>query len=230
MIRRPVLVVLPAALLAALLAVGCGATPSLSPIAWGTASAPLATPAAAGATLTLPPTPGGASEPPTEVPAMTPDTPTGSPAPTPRFALTSAAFSAGGAIPARFTCDGRDLSPGMTWTGTPAGTRSLVLLVDDPDAHGFAHWIAYAIDPTATALAEGAGAAASHLAQGTNDFGRVGYGGPCPPSGTHHYVFTLYALAAPLGLSGSPRASAVRAALARAHVLGRTTLTATYRR
>ncbi len=102
--------------------------------------------------------------------------------------------------------------------------------MDDPDAGHFAHWSAYAIAPGTTRLAEGAGSAGARLAQGTNDFGRVGYGGPCPPSGTHHYVFTLYALAAPLDLSGAPGASAVRAALAKARVLGKATLTATYHR
>ena len=161
---------------------------------------------------------------------MTPDSATASPSPTPRFTLTSTAFREGGGIPAQFTCDGRDVSPALAWICAPAGTGSLVLVVDDPDARDFAHWTAYAIDPATTGLAEGAGAASSRLAQGTNDFGRVGYGGPCPPSGTHHYVFTLYALAAPLGLSGSPRASAVRAALAKARTLGRATITATYRR
>jgi len=118
----------------------------------------------------------------------------------------------------------------MGWSGTPAGTAWLVLIMDDPDALGFAHWIAYAIPPGTTRLAENAGAPSSRMAQGTNDFGRVGYGGPCPPSGSHRYVFTLYALAAPLGLTGTPRASAVRAALAGARVLGTATLTARYAR
>jgi Raf kinase inhibitor-like YbhB/YbcL family protein len=157
-------------------------------------------------------------------------TPTPAPTPTPRFALTSGAFNAGGSIPRRYTCDGEDVSPALSWTGVPDGAAELVLLVDDPDARDFAHWTAYAIPAATTHFAEGAGAASSHLAQGTNDFGRVGYGGPCPPSGTHHYRFTLYALAKPLGLSGAPRASAVRAALAKSPVLGTVTLTGTYRR
>lgn len=157
-------------------------------------------------------------------------TPTPAPTPTPRLSLTSAAFHAGGSIPARFTCDGADTSPALAWSGVPDGTASLVLLVDDPDARDFAHWIAYAISPASTHLDEGAGAARAALAQGTNDFGRVGYGGPCPPSGTHHYRFTLYALAEPLALSGSPRASVVRSALGKAPVLSQVTLTGTYRR
>ncbi len=157
-------------------------------------------------------------------------TQTSGPTPTPRFALTSGAFAAGGSIPRRYTCDGEDVSPALAWTGVPGGAAELVLLMDDPDARDFAHWIALSIPPATTHLAEGAGAASSHLAQGTNDFGRVGYGGPCPPSGTHHYRFTLYALADPLGLSGAPRASAVRSALGASTVLGTVTLTATYRR
>lgn len=152
------------------------------------------------------------------------------PTPTPRLTLASGAFAAGDAIPRRFTCDGADVSPDLSWTGVPDAAGSLVLLVDDPDARDFAHWIVYALPPTVSHLEAGAGAASSHLAQGTNDFGRVGYGGPCPPSGTHHYRFTLYALAEPLGLSGAPRAAAVRAALDKSRILGAVTLTATYRR
>jgi phosphatidylethanolamine-binding protein (PEBP) family uncharacterized protein len=93
----------------------------------------------------------------------------------------------------------------------PAGTKALVLLVVDPDANQFVHW---------TVLA-------SAFQQGRNDFGNVGYGGPCPPSGTHHYRFTLSALAAPLKLAGHPSGSAVRTALAATKVLGRATLIGT---
>ena len=158
-------------------------------------------------------------------------TPTPAPTPAPDFALTSSAFHQGGSIPPKYTCSGADVSPALAWSGVPEGTASLVVLVDDPDANDFAHWIVYAIPANTTKLAEAAGTpASSSLRQGTNDFGRVGYGGPCPPSGTHHYRFTLYALAAPLGLTGAPRASAVRAALGRATVLGRVTLTGTYAR
>lgn len=151
--------------------------------------------------------------------------------PQPAFALTSSDIRQGAAIARKFTCDGADISPALAWSGLPAGAASLALVVDDPDAGNFAHWLAYAIPASLPGLAEGAGASGSHaISQGTNDFGRVGYGGPCPPSGTHHYRFTLYALAAPLGLSGAPRASAVRAALAKATVLATATLTAMYHR
>jgi Raf kinase inhibitor-like YbhB/YbcL family protein len=147
-----------------------------------------------------------------------------------QFALTSSAFHPGGAIPAQYSCDGKDVSPALAWSGVPDGTKSLALLVDDPDAHDFAHWIVYAMPADTAKLDQGAGAASSHLAQGTNDFGHVGYGGPCPPSGTHHYRFTLYALADPLALTGAPRAAAVRTALAKANVLGKATLTGTFAR
>lgn len=203
--------------LLAAVVLGCGAAPGPSPSAGASASWSAA----------VTPTPAAASSPPSSSAASAPG-----PTPTPAaaFTLTSAAFHPSGSMPARFTCDGRDVSPAMAWTGTPPGTQWLVLLMDDPDAGEFAHWIAYAIAPTTRRLDEGAGAARSRLPQGTNDFGRVGYGGPCPPSGTHHYRFTLYALGAPLGLSGAPRADVVRAALARAQVLGTATLTAAYRR
>lgn len=158
-------------------------------------------------------------------------TPTPAPTPAPVFALTSEVIPQGGAIPRRFTCDGADVSPALAWTGVPEGTASLALIVDDPDARGFAHWLAYAIPANMTHLGEGAGAPTTQfMPQGTNDFGRIGYGGPCPPSGTHHYRFTLYALAEPLGVPGGARASAVRAALDKATVLGKVTLTATYAR
>ncbi len=157
--------------------------------------------------------------------------PTPAPTPAPAFALSSSDVPQGGAIPRRFTCDGANVSPALAWTGAPEGTKSLALVMDDPDARDFAHWLAYAIPPDTTHLAENAGSPATQfMQQGTNDFGKAGYGGPCPPSGTHHYQFTLYALADPLGVPGGARASAVRAALGRATVLGRVTLTATYAR
>lgn len=147
------------------------------------------------------------------------------------FTLTSSAFAAGGAIPSRFTCDGPDVSPALAWTGVPAGTGALVLYVDDPDARGWVHWIVLDVPGTTNgSLPQGVSPSAKDPAQGTNDFGRRGWGGPCPPSGTHRYTFTLYALGAPLGLSGSPGGSTVRAALGRATVLGTATLQGTYRR
>ena len=98
----------------------------------------------------------------------------------------------GGAIDARFTCDGADLSPAITWTAPPAGTVELALLVTDDDA-GFYHWAVSGIDPASGTKSEGASFAGA--TEGTNDFGKIGYGGPCPPKGeTHTYRFSLYAL------------------------------------
>lgn len=113
--------------------------------------------------------------------------------------LTSAAFQNNGAIPDKYSKQGGNASPPLSWTGVPEGTRSLVLVVDDPDApHGpFVHWLVYGIPPGTAGLPEhlepekelGIGAR-----QGINGFGDVGYGGPQPPSGTHRYIFHLYAL------------------------------------
>jgi len=147
------------------------------------------------------------------------------------FTLSSTAFSAGGSIPRRFTCDGEDVSPDLAWSGAPDGTAALVLVVDDPDARGWVHWIVLDLPGSAEgSLPLGASRAPAAPAQGTNDFRRSGWGGPCPPSGTHRYVFTLYALAAPLGLPGEPDGATVRGALGRATVLGEAVLEGTYRR
>ena len=113
--------------------------------------------------------------------------------------LSSSSFEDGKTIPARYTCDGEDISPPLSLGGLPEGTRSAALICDDPDAPGktWVHWVLYnlpagtkALDeaiPTEETLADGS-------MQGKTDFGRVGYGGPCPPGGTHRYFFKLYAL------------------------------------
>jgi Raf kinase inhibitor-like YbhB/YbcL family protein len=146
------------------------------------------------------------------------------------FTLTSAAFEDGALIPRAATCDGADRSPALDWTGAPAGTQSLVLVVIDPDAHDFVHWVAFDLGGVPDGhLATGLEASATEPAQGRNDFGKRGYGGPCPPSGEHHYQFTLSALDRPLGISGTPSLSDVRAAM-KGHVLAETKLTGTYRR
>lgn len=153
----------------------------------------------------------------------------------PPFTLTSPAFAAGAPIPRRCTCDGADVSPALAWSGVPAGTTALVLVVDDPDARGFIHWLVLDLPAPidiamAGALPGGVPPSASDLRQGRNDFGRIGWGGPCPPSGTHRYTFTLYGLAAPLGLPGAPGGSAVVKALAGAAILGTAVLQGSYRR
>jgi len=125
------------------------------------------------------------------------------------FTLTSTAFKNNGAMPDKYSfnamgCTGQNTSPPLEWKNAPAGTKSFALLVHDPDAptgSGWWHWVAYNIPADATALAEGAGADDGHglpkgAVQGNTDFGKPGYGGPCPPpgSGKHHYNFTLFAL------------------------------------
>lgn len=111
--------------------------------------------------------------------------------------LVSSAFDDGAAVPRQFTCDGADRSPPLQWSGAPEGTRSFVLLCDDPDAPSgtWHHWAAYDIPPGTTELAENA-AHDRKLKQAVNDFHKTGYGGPCPPRGhgPHHYHFRLLAL------------------------------------
>lgn len=119
------------------------------------------------------------------------------------------------------------MSPPLAWSGVPAGTAALVLFVDDPDGRDWVHWTVLDIPPATTSLPEGV-APSGPPQQGRNDFGNVGYGGPCPPSGIHHYRFTVYAVAARLGLPGTPDGRAVRSALASADVLGKTTLVGTF--
>ena len=128
----------------------------------------------------------------------------------------------------RFTCDGDNLSPALAWEGVPEGTAELALVVEDPDAPGgtFTHWIAYGIDPSTTRLATGS----TPALEGKNEFGEIGYGGPCPPNGQkHHYVFRLLALHAPSELdSGVDRATFDAAVAPLLHAEAR--LTATYER
>ncbi len=146
------------------------------------------------------------------------------------FSLTSPAFAEGGAIPREHTCDGRDASPPLSWSGAPANSASLALVVDDPDAGGFVHWVLFNLTASATgSIPAGYSASPDAAPQGRNGFGRTGYGGPCPPSGTHHYVFRLLALNAMLPLAGTPAAADVLAA-ADGHILAETRLTGTYRR
>ena len=117
------------------------------------------------------------------------------------FSLTSTAFAVGGTIPRRHTCDGEDRSPPLSWSAPPAGTRSLALILDDPDAPGgrFIHWLAWGITPDTGGLGEGEAAPTA----GRNDFGTVGYRGPCPPRGhgRHRYRFRLHAMAGDLRLA-----------------------------
>lgn len=142
------------------------------------------------------------------------------------FRLTSSDFAEGGQIPSELTCDGPDRAPSLVWNGAPEGTVELALIMDDPDARGFVHWVVVAIPGSASSLGESLPGGAR---AGRTDFGRTGYGGPCPPSGTHRYVTTLYALSAPLAVSDAPSAAEVRAAAA-GKTLATAVLSATYRR
>jgi len=148
------------------------------------------------------------------------------------LALTTTAFSIGGEIPKKYTCDGADLSPALFWTDMPAGTQSLALIADDPDAPAgtWTHWVIWNIPAKRTGLAENVlktETLADGTRQGRNDFRRIGYGGPCPPAGKpHRYFFRLYALDNKLDLrAGSSRAELERAmsghVLSQAEVMGK---------
>jgi Raf kinase inhibitor-like YbhB/YbcL family protein len=147
------------------------------------------------------------------------------------FTLTSTAFNHGQAIPSTYTCDGRDLSPPLAWTEPPSGTKSLALISDDPDAPmgTWVHWVVWNIPADSTSLPETLAKQANvagGIRQGMTDFGRTGYGGPCPPSGVHRYFFTLYALDTSLDLPPrTTKAELLRAmdghVLAEAQLMGR---------
>jgi Raf kinase inhibitor-like YbhB/YbcL family protein len=149
--------------------------------------------------------------------------------------LSSRAFDHEGEIPVRYTCQGEDLSPDLSWSNLPDGTRSLVLIVDDPDAPDpaapkrvWVHWVLFDIAPEISGLAEGAGAdPPTGTRDGLNDWGRTGYGGPCPPIGRHRYFHKLYALDTELNLAGTPTKAAVLEAM-QGHVLEETVLMGTF--
>jgi Raf kinase inhibitor-like YbhB/YbcL family protein len=141
--------------------------------------------------------------------------------------LHSPAFEDGGPIPTKYTCDGEDVSPPLAWEHVPEGTQAFALLVTDPDARDFIHWVLTDIPGDVHELPEGRGDAIG--VPGATSFGPVGWSGPCPPSGTHHYLFTLFALPEPLGLGGAAGAEALRNA-ARMNALASVELTGIYAR
>jgi Raf kinase inhibitor-like YbhB/YbcL family protein len=150
--------------------------------------------------------------------------------------LTSLAFAAGAAIPPRFTCQGADVSPPLAWSGAPEGAKSLALIVDDPDAPDprapkmtWVHWVLYNLPLGAKGLPEGVAPSAlpPGTREGTNDWKRTGYGGPCPPIGRHRYFFKLYALDAVLPDLGKPNKAKLEAAM-KGHVLAHAELIGTY--
>jgi len=134
------------------------------------------------------------------------------------ISITSPSFQAGGDIPTKFTCNGTNVSPELQISSVPNEAKSVVLIVDDPDAPRglFTHWIVWNIDPKTTRVAENSAPTAG--VQGINDFGKRNYGGPCPPSGMHRYFFKIFALDIKLELKPSARRAELDAAM-RGHVL-----------
>jgi Raf kinase inhibitor-like YbhB/YbcL family protein len=145
------------------------------------------------------------------------------------FVLASTSFDGSATIPQKYTCDGNNISPQLQWSGAPANTKSFTLIMDDPDAPAgtFTHWVAFDIPANQANIAEGAKSVGK---SGKNSAGQNGYTGPCPPSGTHRYYFTLYALdVASLGLSEGAARDQVETA-AKAHTLAVTQLMGRYAR
>jgi Raf kinase inhibitor-like YbhB/YbcL family protein len=148
--------------------------------------------------------------------------------------ISSPVFSEGKMIPTRYTCDGPDVSPELSWSGVPEAAKSLALICDDPDAPmgTWVHWVLFNIPSSAnglTAEMPSDASLANGARHGTNDFRRLGYGGPCPPGGTHRYFFKLYALDAELDLeSGITKAELLEAM--QGHILAEGQLMGTYKR
>ena len=149
--------------------------------------------------------------------------------------ITSTAFAEGAEIPAEYTCEGNDASPPLSWSGVPAGTKSLVLIVDDPDAPDpkapkltWVHWVLFNLPPSSTGLSESVAALPPGTKAGVNDWKRADYGGPCPPIGRHRYFHKLYALDTELKLD-KPTKAQVEAAMG-GHVLAEAQLMGTYQK
>jgi len=146
----------------------------------------------------------------------------------------SSAFNEGGMIPSKYTCDGADVSPALAWDGIPEGTKSIALISDDPDAPvgTWVHWVLWNLPPDAKGLPEQVPTdpeLPDRARQGINDFGRAGYGGPCPPGGTHRYYFKVYALDTMLNLPSGTRKANLVAAMD-GHVLAQGQLMGKYSR
>ncbi len=150
--------------------------------------------------------------------------------------ITSTAFTPNGAIPAKYTCEGQDVSPPLAWVEPPAGTQSLALIMDDPDAPDpaaprmtWVHWVLYNLPAQAGALPEAVEALPAGTREGKNDWGRSGYGGPCPPIGRHRYFHKLYALDTVLPDLGQPTKAQLEQAM-EGHILGQAELIGTYQK
>ena len=142
--------------------------------------------------------------------------------------ITSSAFQEGASIPSKFSCDGANTSPPLQIGDVPSGAKSLVLIADDPDAPSglFTHWVVWNISPQTNGIAEGS---EPKGVQGKNDFGKLGYGGPCPPSGTHRYYFKIFALDRELDLPPGAKRSQLDAAM-KGHVVAQGELIGRYSR
>jgi len=152
------------------------------------------------------------------------------------FSINSPVFENGGGIPSKYTCEGADVSPLLTFAGAPDGTKSLALIVDDPDAPDpaapkmtWVHWVLYNLPPDTAGLDEAVASLPAGTREGTNDWKRTGYGGPCPPIGRHRYFFKLYALDTVLPDLHKPTKDELKAAM-RGHVLAKTELIGTYQK
>ncbi len=145
-----------------------------------------------------------------------------------KMKITSSAFQEGANIPSKFSCDGANTSPALQIAEVPSGAKSLALIVDDPDAPSglFTHWAVWNISPQTNAIAEGSAPKGVH---GTNDFGKSGYGGPCPPSGTHRYYFKVFALDRELNLPSGAKRSQLDSAM-KGHVVAQGELMGRYSR
>lgn len=148
--------------------------------------------------------------------------------------ITSSAFEDGGMIPAKYTCDGADVSPALQWDAVPEGTKSIALICDDPDAPmgTWVHWVLFNLPADTKELKENIPhdkTLPNGAIQGITDFGRNGYGGPCPPSGTHRYFFKIYALDTKIELSSSANKSQLVEAM-KDHILAQGQLTGKYKR
>jgi Raf kinase inhibitor-like YbhB/YbcL family protein len=148
--------------------------------------------------------------------------------------ITSSAFIEGGMIPREYTCDGSDISPPLAWAGVPEGAKSLALICDDPDAPvgTWVHWVLYNIPPSENELPRNMPperTLKNGARHGVNDFRKYGYGGPCPPGGTHRYYFKIYALdTEPARQPGLTKAELIKAM--KGHILAEGQLMGTYRR
>ncbi len=148
--------------------------------------------------------------------------------------ITSSAFEEGGMIPAKYTCDGADVSVPLQWDAVPEGTKSIAIINDDPDAPmgTWVHWVIFGLPAETRELAENVPAdatLANGAKQGTTDFGRTGYGGPCPPSGTHRYFFRIYALDVEIDLPSGAKKKQLLEAM-EGHILGQGRLIGKYKR